>query len=553
MEIAKNVLSIVGSLGLLLYGMKLMSDGIQKSAGESLHRILNFMTGNRFMAVFTGLAVTTLVQSSSATTVMTVSFVNAGLLSLTQAIGVIFGANIGTTITAWIVALIGFKFKLAAFSIPAFGIGYFLTFFKRFNKEGLGEAIMGFGLLFMGLDILSHSMPNISADQLHFVQYFTDRGFLGLSVGVAVGMALTILLHSSSAATAVILTMTHNRLLTWEFAAAMILGSNIGTTIDAVLVAIGAKLNARRAAAVHVLFNVTGTVLAMIFFRPFLTMVEALFPGGLTPENVTAHLAMLHTVFNVSNTVIFLPFVRQFAQFVERLIQPGEHEPPETYQLVFPTSGIKENAESYVFRAEREILGMSDLVRNMFNSLIELLQTESGDTYAKIVNKLAGQEQYADQMQEELSAYLVHTSELPLSERTRENVRHMLQIVDDLESMTDEIFMTAMLLQRSRKKNLEFSTKDVTRLKPYIELAEKFLQFVHKNLNKPLSKEQLAQAGEMENEIDRFRKNLKKFARKRLEKGANVKSELLYIDVVRTIEKIGDHAFSISEMLAQTR
>jgi phosphate:Na+ symporter len=302
-----------------------------------------------------------------------------------------------------------------------------------------------------------------------------------------------------------------------------------------------------------VLFNVTGTVLAMIFFRPFLTMVEALFPGGLTPENVTAHLAMLHTVFNVSNTVIFLPFVRQFAQFVERLIQPGEHEPPETYQLVFPTSGIKENAESYVFRAEREILGMSDLVRNMFNSLIELLQTESGDTYAKIVNKLAGQEQYADQMQEELSAYLVHTSELPLSERTRENVRHMLQIVDDLESMTDEIFMTAMLLQRSRKKNLEFSTEDVTRLKPYIELAEKFLQFVHKNLNKPLSKEQLAQAGEMEDEIDRFRKNLKKFARKRLEKGANVKSELLYIDVVRTIEKIGDHAFSISEMLAQTR
>jgi phosphate:Na+ symporter len=385
------------------------------------------------------------------------------------------------------------------------------------------------------------------------VEFLADKGVLGLLAGVLLGVAITVLIHSSSAATAVILTLTHKGLLTWEFAAAMVLGSNIGTTIDAVIVAIGAKLNARRAAAVHVLFNVTGTVLAMIFFRPFLTMVEALFPGGLTPENVTAHLAMLHTVFNVSNTVIFLPFVRQFAQFVERLIQPGEHEPPETYQLVFPTSGIKENAESYVFRAEREILGMSDLVRNMFNSLIELLQTESGDTYAKIVNKLAGQEQYADQMQEEISAYLVHTSELPLSERTRENVRHMLQIVDDLESMTDEIFMTAMLLQRSRKKNLEFSTEDVTRLKPYIELAEKFLQFVHKNLNKPLSKEQLAQAGEMEDEIDRFRKNLKKFARKRLEKGANVKSELLYIDVVRTIEKIGDHAFSISEMLAQTR
>ena len=321
MEIAMNVLSIVGSLGLLLYGMKLMSDGIQKSAGESLHRILNFMTGNRFMAVFTGLAVTTLVQSSSATTVMTVSFVNAGLLSLTQSIGVIFGANIGTTITAWIVALIGFKFKLAVFSIPAFGIGYFLTFFKRFNKEGLGEAIMGFGLLFMGLDILSHAMPNISAEQLHFVEFLADKGVLGLLAGVLLGVAITVLIHSSSAATAVILTLTHNGLLTWEFAAAMVLGSNIGTTIDAVIVAIGAKLNARRRSG--------SRVVQRNRHRSRDDLLPALPDHGRSPlsrrshpENVTAHLAMLHTVFNVSNTVIFLPFVRQFAQFVERLIQP---------------------------------------------------------------------------------------------------------------------------------------------------------------------------------------------------------------------------------------
>lgn len=553
MELALNLLQIVGSLGLLLYGMKLMSDGIQKSAGDSLHSILNFMTGNRFMAVLTGIGITALVQSSGATTVMTVTFVNAGLLSLTQAIGVIFGANIGTTVTAWLVSIIGFSFNLTVLTIPVFGLGYFLTFLKRLQKEGIGEAIMGLALLFMGLDILSHSVPSISPDQLHFVQYFMNKGFLSLSVGVLLGLFITIILHSSSAATAIILTLSYNGILTWEFAAAMVLGSNIGTTFVAVLVSIGAKLNARRAATVHVLFNVTGTILAMIFFRPFLSLVEMFFPGGITPTNITAHLAMLHTIFNVSNTILFIPFVTPIARFVEYIIKPGEQEPPETYTLVFPTNRIKENAESYVFRAEREILGMSEVVRTMFSNLIVILQPKEGDNHIKLMEKIESQEQYADQMQEELTRYLVHTSELPLSERTRTNVRLMLQIVDDLESMTDEIFVIAMLIQRSKNKKLALREDDMDRLTPYLQLAEKFLQFVHKNLNKPLSKEQLAIANDMENEIDKYRKSLKKIARKRLEKGANVKAELLYIDIVRTIEKIGDHAFSISETLAQTR
>lgn len=553
MEIALNLLQIVGSLGLLLYGMKLMSDGIQKSAGDSLHGILNFMTGNRFMAVLTGIGVTALVQSSGATTVMTVSFVSAGLLSLTQAIGVIFGANIGTTVTAWLVSLIGFSFNLTALTIPVFGLGYFLTFLKRHQKEGIGEAIMGLALLFMGLNILSQSVPSISPEQLHFVQFFMNKGFLSLAVGVVVGLFITVLLHSSSAATAIILTLTYNGILTWEFAAAMVLGSNIGTTFVAVLVSIGAKLNARRAAAVHVLFNVSGTLIAMIFFRPFLSLVEMFFPAGITQSNITAHLAMLHTIFNVSNTLIFLPFVTPIAHFVEAIIKPSEHEPPETYTLTFPTTRTKENVESYLFRAELEIVSMSEVVRDMFSSLIILLKQPPVDTQTKITEKIANQEQYADQMQEELSKYLIHTSDLPLSDRARSNVRGMLQIVDDLESMTDEIFLIAMLMQRSRKKKIALREDDMERLEPYIELAEKFLQFVHKNLNKPLSKEQLLIANDMEDEIDRYRKSLKKFARKRLEKGANVRAELLYIDIVRTIEKIGDHAFSISEALAQTR
>ncbi|MBN2810275.1 MAG: Na/Pi cotransporter family protein [Spirochaetales bacterium] len=553
MQITIIVFEIIGSLGLLLYGMKLMSDGIQKSAGEGLHRILNFMTGNRFMAVLTGLGITAIVQSSSATTVMTVSFVNAGLLTLTQSIGVIFGANIGTTITAWIVSLVGFKFKLALFAIPAFGVGYFITFFKRLHRDGLGEAIMGFGLLFLGLDLLSKSIPTVSADQLEFVAFFADKGTLGLVAGVMAGLLITIILHSSSAATAVILTMAHNGLLDWPFAAAMVLGSNIGTTIDAVLAAIGTKVNARRAAAVHVLFNLTGTVLAMIFFNPFLRLVEFVVPGGMDLESITVHLAMLHTVFNTVNTLIFLPFVNQVAHLVEWIIKPGAFEPPPAYKLEFQSAGIKENAESYVFRAEKEILEMSSLVQKMVTCMNSILEDRSAENLSQIVPRLAVQEDYADQMQEELSRFLVNTSQLPLSEKTVHNVRLMIRMVDDLESMTDEIYAISMLFQRSVDKKMKFREEDISLLKPYMELAERFIRFVHEHLNKPLSSEQLALAHGMEEQIDMFRKNLKKIARKRLEEGADVKAELLYIDIVRYVEKLGDHAFSISEALASTK
>lgn len=553
MQIAIVIFEIIGSLGLLLYGMKLMSDGIQKSAGDGLHKVLNFMTGNRFMAVFTGIFVTAIVQSSSATTVMTVSFVNAGLLTLTQSIGVIFGANIGTTVTAWIVSLVGFKFKLSLFAIPAFGIGYFITQSKKLKQGGLGEAIMGFGLLFLGLDLLSKAIPDVSADQLTFITFFTDKGALGLIAGVIAGMLITIILHSSSAATAVILTMAHNGLLTWEFSAAMILGSNIGTTIDAVLAAIGTKLNARRAATVHVLFNVSGTVLAMIFFSPFLKLIAFIVPGDMNAESITMNLAMLHTIFNVTNTLIFLPFVNQISKLVEFLIKPGDNEPLPAYKLDFQKAGIRENAEAYVFRAEKEIIAMSEVVQQMFSSLSILLEDKSPETLADICPRLADQENYADQMQEELTKFLVKTSQLPLSPKAINNVRKMIQIVDDLESMTDEIFTIGMLFQRSTNKKMKIRDDDIERLKPYIALAERFIQFVHIHLNKPLSPADLELAHNMEDQIDLFRKNLKKVARKRLEQGADVKGELLYIDIVRNIEKLGDHAFSISEALAATK
>ncbi len=525
-----------------------MSDGIQKSAGESLHRTLNFMTGNRFLAVLTGIVVTGIVQSSGATTVMTVSFVNAGMLSLQQAIGVIFGANIGTTVTAWIVSLLGFKFSIASIAIPAFGIGYFLTFFKKLKKDNLGEAIMGFGLLFTGLDFLASAVPNISGEQIALFSVFKQTGIHSIIVGVILGFVLTVFLHSSSATTAVLLTMAHTGIVGWEFSAAVVLGSNVGSTVDAVLASIGTKLNARRAAAVHVLFNVAGSIFTLILFTPFLSLVDLICPSS----SLMTKIAVFHTLFNVINTLVAIPFVNQIAKFVCWLIKPGEDEEPARYVLTFQAPGMKENTEAYVLRAEVEILKMSNIVREMFSLLRSLLSKEENVSREFVIRQLTEKEDYTDQMQEELSVYLIKTSQLSLSEKNRKNVRLMLGIVDDIENMTDQIFELGLFINRSIELKMPISQDDMDKLLPYMGIVNQFIHFVHEHLNKPLAAEQLAMAHEMEESIDAMRQHLKHLARTRLEKGANVKAELLYIDMVRNLEKIGDFAFSISRALAET-
>ncbi|MDI9386411.1 MAG: Na/Pi cotransporter family protein, partial [Spirochaetota bacterium] len=531
MTVISSVFQLIGSLGFLLFGMKLMSDGIQKSAGKSLHKVLGLMTSNRFFALLTGLFITTIIQSSSATTVMVVSFVNAGLLTLAQSIGVIFGANIGTTITAWIVALFGFKFQIAALAIPVFGIGYILYSIKKFKKETIGEALMGFGLLFVGLDLLGEVMT-FDAEQVLFLQHLTGNGYLSILAGVLAGLVITMLIHSSSASTAIILTMSYNKLLPWEFAAAMVLGSNIGTTIDAVLASIGTKVNARRAALIHVLFNVIGSVIAIILFKPFLLVVDFIVPGPVE-SSITTHIAMLHTVFNVMNSLLFLPFVNQLAFLSEKIITPKKGETPDVYKLDFIPPGMKDNYEAYIIQAEKEIADMTDIVMDMFTTVQKGFVNRTEEFIEEHYEKLSKQEDYADQMQEQISNFLVQYSHLPIADRTKHNVSIMLRIIDDLESITDECFSILLLLKRSIKKDMTFNDEDMERLEPYGELVQQFLLFIKKNINKHLSRDQLRLAEVLEDQVDAFRKNLKKVARKRLEKGADVRSELLYIDLVR--------------------
>ncbi|TYT79605.1 Na/Pi cotransporter family protein [Treponema phagedenis] len=553
METVSIVLQAVGSLGFILYGMKLMSDGIQKSTGESLHKILNFMAGNRFLAVLTGFAVTAIVQSSGATTIMTVSFVNAGMLTLQQAIGIIFGANIGTTVTAWIVALIGFQLNLAIIAIPAFGIGYFLTFFKKLKQESLGESIMGFGLLFAGLDFLSSLMPSLSADNLTFLSIASKSGFASIFVGFIAGFILTVILHSSSATTSIVITMAYSNVIGIDFAAASVLGSNIGSTVDAVLAATGSKLNARRAAAVHVLFNVFGAILFLALFYPALDLLYFITPPKSGLDNITTRLALFHSLFNLINTIIALPFVNQIAKFVEWLIKPKKDDTPEKYQIIFKHPAIKGNNEAYIFRGELGIVKMSTHVQSMLDLIKEMLENEPKTDFEQIVKNLAEKEDYADQMQEELSRYLIQISRLSLTSKAEHNVRMMLRIVDDLENITDQLYEIGLHINKSVQKKMSIKQKDMEKLLPYFGIVNRFMHFVHDHLNKRLAPNQLALAHEMEDTIDAKRTDLKKLARKRLEDGADVRSELLYLDIVRSIEKIGDYAFNISESLAKTR
>lgn len=555
MAVVSAIFLLIGSLGFLLYGMKLMSSGVQKSAGERLQRALSMMTGNKFVGLLTGLAITMIIQSSGATTVMVVSFINAGLLTLAQSVGVIFGANIGTTITAWIVSLFGFNFKISAFAIPIFGIGFFMTLLKDSRSKNIGEAVMGFGLLFMGLsglsDVFKPGSPNslLTDSSLNFMHSVQNWGAVSIIIGVLIGVLITALMHSSSAFSAIVITMAYNNVITWPVACAMTLGSNIGSTIDAIMAAFGSSADARRSAVIHVLFNVIGTGLALLFFKPFINFVVWLTPV----DNIAIQISMLHTVFKTINTVILLPLDKQLISLSRIIVKDDEKGERKNYHLEFQESSFaKESAAMHIIRVEKEIADMTDVATDMFDRLQIGFSKRTSSFIEDHVERLADEENYCDQMHEQLIRYVINCQHLSLTDIQRSNLSIMISVVEEIEAMTDQVYTCGLLLAKSIEKKMKFQQEDMEQLIPYVELARQFLQFIRININKHLNEDKLAMATELEDSIDLYRKNLKKLARKRLEGGADVKAELLYLDVVRQIEKIGDHAFTISELLVQT-
>jgi phosphate:Na+ symporter len=552
--IFRTLLDVAGSLGLFLFGMKIMSDGIQKASGRRLQTVLHFMTGNRFLAVLTGFTITGLVQSSSATTVMVVGFVNAGLLALRQAIGVIMGANIGTTVTGWIVAVLGFKFSISIIVLPALAIGLPLRLSQRLGQQDWGEAITGFGLLFLGLDLLKRSVPALQGDAqfLEFMARLNDLGFLSFVIFVLFGTGLTVVLQSSSAAMAITLTMAFSGWIDYSTAAAIVLGENIGTTATAFIASIGANIHARRASRFHLLFNVTGVVWMAILFRPFLALVDILVPGAPVGAAITAHLAMFHTLFNVVNTGLFLGFVKQMEIIVKRVtrVRPGEED--EQYKLVYISTGVQDTPELNILNAQRELSRMAGIVEEMFERFLKVFGSPD-KKLSKEVAELKKMEDYTDRMQEDISSFLAQCARDSLNEDTSANVSAMLRIAHELENLGDACFNLMVLAERRYSKDIRFKESALLDLKPYSERVARFITFIKDRLNQHLSSEELEKAYKYENKVNKGRDRLRKKAQKRLQDGANVRTELLYIEIVRQHEQAADHAMNVAQALGEMR
>ena len=557
MDIISVLLRMLGGLCLFLFGMKVMSDGIQESAGERMKKALNFMTGNRFVGVLTGFVVTAIIQSSSATTVMVVAFVNAGLLSLTQSIGVIMGANIGTTVTAWIVSLLGFSVKISSMALPAIGIG-FITSVVKWKYKSIGELIMGFGFLFLGLDHLTQTMRAVSASfDFNAISAVSNMGFVSILIGAGAGTLITLLIHSSSASTAIILTMAFNSVVGYEMAASMILGANIGTTIDAALAAIGAKTAAKRAALVHVMFNIIGTVWALPLLKPLLALVHFITPGNPVANDpaITTHLAMLHTIFNSINTLAFLPFVNQYAKLVSFIIREDKSEKEsEHYIFTAFASTITNTPELNIVRVEKEIRDMAGIVSSMYVRFSDVLHglhdaDDNEKITAELCEELRHKEEYIDEMREILTNILIECTRKKINIHSEHRVSRLLRVIGDIEQMSDECYSISRLLAKSLRKNWVFKDDEMNDLIPYVNQVGSFLTMLQNQLGHRPVAELAVQTVELETNISTSRKKLQKLSRKRIEAGENVKTELLFIELVRRIEKLGDYCLDITGII----
>ena len=547
MNVLSQVISFIGSLCLLLFGMNMLSNGIQKGAGSGLQKLLGKITGNRFYAVLTGIGVTAIIQSSGATTVMVVSFVNAEILTLEQAIGVIFGANIGTTVTAWIVSLFGFSFSISAMAIPMFGFGYILKYFKKFRIHNFAECFMGFALLFMGLGLLKESLTLGPAANKVF-SIINEWGLGGILLGVLTGAIITALIHSSSAMTAIVLTMAAGGTLSWELSAAIVLGSNIGSTVDAVMSSFGASVNARRTAFVHVAFNVTGTIIALLIFRPFLSLIDIIIP--LEPSaNITTHIAMLHTIFNICATLIFIPFVNQIAMISRKVISETATEKDEHYHLpaILPHSRI--SADLYSYQIQTEISKMSAKIMEMLDSVCNsFTNPNNADEENEHVKYL---ENYIDEMNAAITGFLQKCSRLPNANRNeRQHFSDLIHITDTMENLSDE---TCSLMHTVKKfvtdEKYRTDSKRSREIMDYIERVRIFFEQVCVYFTIGFSAEERNSGEIIEQRIDETKKELKKESRNRLEAGADVKEELNYMDMVRKIERAGDCVYGILQSL----
>ena len=551
MQTILNLLSLIGSLALFLYGMKIMSEGLEKFAGNRLRSILAAMTKNRFMGVMMGILVTALIQSSSATTVMVVSFVNAGLMTLTQSIGVIMGANVGTTVTAWIISAIGFKVNIALFALPLIGLGLPLIFSRKGNRKNIGEFIFGFSFLFMGLNYLQTSATNLNIDVMvaNILSHMTSDSFITIIIFVLVGALVTTIVQASAATMAITLMLfdMHIPGFGFELAAALAMGQNIGTTITAFMASLTANTQAKRAALAHMFFNVFGVIVVLIIFYPFCQFVSWFVEDILhNSDNPLFRLSAFHTFFNIGNTLLLIGFVKQIKELVCKVLPLKEEN--EEYRLRYISGGLLSTAELSILQARKEIVVFAQRCRKMLDLINGLLNTEKGQEFNSIFTRIEKYEQITDSMDLEIAKYLNQVSEGRLSDDSKMQILQMLRTVSELESIGDSFFNMGRTLNRKREYTTEdFTDKQYEHINNMLTLVKKALD----EMVKVVSREEGIQIDyhisyNIENEINNYRNQLKN--KNIVDINNNVYSYQIgtfYIDFISECEKLGDYILNV--------
>ena len=566
-----QILTLLGALGMFLYGMNLMSEGLQKAAGDRLRRFLEAMTSNRFKSVATGLTITSIIQSSSATTVMVVGFVNAGLLALHQAIGVIMGANIGTTVTAWLISLLGFKADISILAVPLMALGFVMSISKKERYKNLSECVIGFALLFLGLSLMKESVPDLreTPEVLSFIQNWADMGFGSVLIFLVFGTVLTLVLQSSSATMALTLIMMSMGWIPFQMGAAMVLGENIGTTITANIAAAVANPNAKRAALAHTLFNVFGVIWALILFKPFVNLIgwiisgmgypnpaDMSFTSTIDPASAESTamlygLSMFHTLFNTFNTCILIWFVPQLVKIVTTVIKSKTQQENEPFRLKFISAGHTSTAELSISQAQKEIIHFAQISRNGLGYIRSAVHATKNDEFEVYRQKLVKYEEIADRIEFEIASFLKDIPQESVSEHTRESINAMYKIVNELESLGDSGEAISRILTRRNMHGKAFNEYNIRNIDALLNLVDKAYGIMIDNLkSESVGMLGLKRAIDCEIEINELRSILREEEIKNIENdGAHYLASVYYMDVISEIERMGDFIINISQAL----
>lgn len=553
-------LILLGSLGFFIYGMKLMSEGLQQASGSMLRSMLGSMTSNRVKGVFTGFGITSLVQSSSVTTVMTVSFVNAGLMTLRQSAGIMMGANIGTTITAWIILIIGFKVSVGSYAYMLIALAFPLLFIKKGKAKAWATAIVGFCILFIGLGELKDAVPSLDKDSA-IVQFFLD--FKGVWYGpvmfVLLGALVTVVIQSSSAAMALTLAMVAKGAIPFEVACAMVLGENIGTTITAELASLIANVHAKRSARIHSMFNVVGVTWMLLIFPLFLGLIGKLvgwssgaeFDAENNDMSATG-IALFHTMFNLANVVALIAFVPQLVKLAERTVK-SKGDSDEEFKLDFIGGPIGSTAELSILEAKKEVSKFGAVTARMNEFVKTIINSSSNKKKGKMYSKLEKYEEITDRVEVEIANYLGRTAQLEMSEQTSIQMRGMLSTTNDLERVGDIFYQMGKTLEKKEQEKIYFTPEQRDGLNEMLDLIEKSFVIMNSNLEADYGSITMDEAIEAEKNINQLRNKLRKKHLKMIEKGedVNMQGALMYSNLFSSMEKVGDHIINVTEALVE--